>query len=50
MKVTVKEIFANPDTYFDKDIVVEGCIRTLRSSKKVGFIELNDGTFLLICR
>ncbi len=45
MKVTVKEIFANPDTYFDKDIVVEGWIRTLRSSKKVGFIELNDGTF-----
>lgn len=45
MKVTIKEVFAKPDEFIDKEIAVEGWIRTLRSSKKVGFIELNDGTF-----
>ncbi|NLX61681.1 MAG: asparagine--tRNA ligase, partial [Tissierellia bacterium] len=47
MKTTVKEIYRNPDEFLNKEVVVEGWIRTLRSSKKVGFIELNDGTFFL---
>lgn len=45
MKITIKEIFKESEKYLDKEIVVEGWIRTLRSSKKFGFIELNDGTF-----
>ncbi|NLW22072.1 MAG: asparagine--tRNA ligase [Tissierellia bacterium] len=45
MRVTIREIFKNPEKYFDKDVIIEGWIRTLRSSKKFGFIEVNDGTF-----
>ncbi|MCF6465190.1 asparagine--tRNA ligase [Clostridium sp. Cult2] len=45
MKIDIKEIFKEPDKYFDNEIEIEGWIRTLRSSKKFGFIEINDGTF-----
>ncbi|MBZ2173697.1 asparagine--tRNA ligase [Schnuerera sp. xch1] len=45
MKVIIKEIFKNPDQFLNKEIIVQGWIRTLRSSKKLGFIEVNDGTF-----
>lgn len=47
MKVNIRDIFTEPDRYLDQEILVEGWIRTLRSSKKVGFIELNDGTYFL---
>ncbi len=43
--VKVREIFRNTEKYLDQDIKVEGWIRTSRSSKAFGFIELNDGTF-----
>ena len=45
MKTTVKSIFANPSEFADKEVIVSGWIRTLRSSNAFGFIELNDGTF-----
>ncbi|NLY67461.1 MAG: asparagine--tRNA ligase [Tissierellia bacterium] len=45
MKSTIKEIYTNPDEFLDKEVVVEGWIRTLRASKRVGFIEVNDGTY-----
>ena len=45
MKVDIGNIFKNADKYLDKEIVVEGWVRTIRSSKKFGFIEINDGTF-----
>lgn len=45
MKTTVKSIFANPSEFADKEVLVSGWIRTLRSSNAFGFIELNDGTF-----
>lgn len=44
-RVTVREIFRETEKYLNKDIQIEGWIRTLRSSKKFGFIEVNDGTF-----
>lgn len=43
--VFVKQIFRNPDLYMNKEIKLSGWIRTIRDSKKFGFIELNDGTF-----
>lgn len=45
MKTTVKSIFANPSEFADREVLVSGWIRTLRSSNAFGFIELNDGTF-----
>ena len=43
--VFVKQIFRNPDLYMNKEVELSGWIRTIRDSKKFGFIELNDGTF-----
>lgn len=45
MKPSIKSIFKESEKYLDKEITVEGWIRTNRSSKTFGFIELNDGTF-----
>ncbi|MCF6460029.1 asparagine--tRNA ligase [Clostridium sp. Cult3] len=45
MRVDIKEIFKDPEKFLNKEIEIEGWIRTLRSSKKFGFIEVNDGTF-----
>ena len=42
---TVKEIYAQPDQFYDKTITLSGWIRSNRNSKVFGFIELNDGTF-----
>lgn len=44
-RVTVREIFKETEKYLNKEVQIEGWIRTLRSSKKFGFIEVNDGTF-----
>ncbi len=45
MKVTIKEIFKGTEKYLNKEVEIEGWIRTLRASKNFGFIEVNDGTF-----
>lgn len=45
MKLKIKEIFREPEKFLNKEVEIEGWIRTLRSSKKLGFIEVNDGTF-----
>ena len=45
MKVNIKEIFRESKKFLNKEIEVEGWIRTSRTSKKFGFIEINDGTF-----
>ncbi len=46
MKSTlVKQIYRETDQFKDSDITVSGWIRNIRSSKKFGFIELNDGSF-----
>lgn len=44
-KLTVKEIYRETEKYLNKDVKIEGWVRTLRSSKAFGFIEVNDGTF-----
>ena len=44
-KIEARKIFSNTQEYAGKEIVLEGWVRTLRDSKKFGFIELNDGTF-----
>ena len=44
MKTSVQKLYDNPLDYEGKGITIEGWVRTIRSSKDFGFIELNDGT------
>ena len=44
-KITVKDLFKNTKNYENKEIELEGWVKTIRDSKTFGFIELNDGTF-----
>ena len=43
--VTVKELYLDKEKYINKEIEVNGWIKTVRDSKTFGFIELNDGSF-----
>lgn len=45
MKTDIKQIYRESEKFFNQEIVIEGWIRTSRSSKAFGFIEINDGTF-----
>ena len=42
---SIKQIYRQTDQLLNKDITLKGWVRTLRSSKNFGFIELNDGSF-----
>ena len=43
--LTIKELFRNSAVYGGQEVEVNGWVRTIRDSKSLGFIELNDGTF-----
>lgn len=43
--ITVKDLYKNTDGFVEKEILIEGWVKTVRDSKTFGFIELNDGTF-----
>ncbi len=43
--ITVKALYQNTDEFVNKEITLEGWVKTIRDSKTFGFIELNDGTF-----
>lgn len=42
---TVKYIYRNFKSIINEEVIVKGWVRTIRSSKAFGFIELNDGSF-----
>ncbi len=44
-KTLVKSLYRQTDKYLSQEIQVSGWVRTVRSSKEFGFIELNDGSF-----
>lgn len=44
MKISVQKLYDKPQDFENKNVTVEGWVRTIRSSKDFGFIELNDGT------
>ena len=44
-RVEIKALFAEPARYTAEPVTVCGWVRTLRSSKALGFIELNDGSY-----
>lgn len=41
----IKSLYKDSASYLNKEITVAGWVRTARSSKDFGFIELNDGSF-----
>ena len=43
-KTMLRTLFSNPKAYGNQTITVCGWVRTIRNSKALGFIELNDGT------
>ena len=43
--ITVRKLYKETDKFENTEITIEGWVKTLRSSKAFGFIELNDGTF-----
>ncbi|MDO5715135.1 MAG: asparagine--tRNA ligase [Tissierellia bacterium] len=44
MSISVRDIFEEPKKYIDQVVEISGWIKTSRSSKNFGFIELTDGT------
>ena len=43
-KIDIKKLHTNPNDYAGKSVTVGGWVRSVRSSKTFGFIDLNDGT------
>ncbi|EHQ90775.1 asparagine--tRNA ligase [Desulfosporosinus youngiae] len=43
--VTVKEIYRETDLFLNQKVELSGWVRTVRTSKAFGFIEINDGSF-----
>jgi asparaginyl-tRNA synthetase len=43
--IMIKQLYKNPGDYLNKNITVSGWVKTERTSKNFGFIELNDGSF-----
>ena len=44
-KLVIKDLYRNTEQYINKEITLEGWVRTVRDSKNFGFIEINDGSF-----
>ncbi len=44
-RLNIRRLYKEFEIFEDKNIIIEGWIRTVRSSKSFGFIELNDGSF-----
>ncbi len=43
-RLEIKKLFDSTESYADKSVTVCGWVKTLRDSKAIGFIELNDGS------
>ncbi|MCQ2475502.1 MAG: asparagine--tRNA ligase [Clostridia bacterium] len=43
-RIEIRKLFDSAESYAEKSVTVCGWIRTLRDSKAVGFIEVNDGS------
>lgn len=43
-RIELKDLFAKVDDYVSSPVTVCGWAKTIRNSKSIGFIELNDGT------
>ena len=43
-RTEIKALFSAATDYIDSEVTVCGWVKTIRQSKTLGFIELNDGT------
>ena len=43
-RIEMVRLYTHPDEYYGKSIVICGWVRTIRDSKAIGFMELNDGS------
>ncbi len=43
-RLEIKNLFDSAESYADKSVTVCGWVKTLRDSKAIGFIEINDGS------
>ena len=44
-KLVIKDLYKDYKSFAEKQVTLEGWVRTVRDSKTFGFIELNDGSF-----
>ena len=44
--ISISKIYADYEKFLDKEIVLNGRVKSVRDSKTFGFIELNDGSYL----
>ena len=44
-RTEIAQIYASPETFAGQEITVCGWVRTIRDSKSLGFIDLNDGSY-----
>lgn len=44
-RTEIKQLYRETQTFAEQNVTVAGWVRTIRSSKAFGFIELNDGSF-----
>ena len=44
-EVLIKDLYRGTDKYLNQEVKISGWVRTVRSSKDLGFIEVNDGSF-----
>ena len=45
MYTRIKDLYNKTTDYIGREVTVGGWVRTLRSNKNLGFVELNDGSF-----
>lgn len=43
--ITIKEIFKNRESFYNKEVTIAGWVRSIRDAKAFGFIVVNDGTY-----
>lgn len=44
-RIGIRDLYQHQNDYIDKEIGIAGWIRSIRLSKKFGFIDINDGSF-----
>ena len=44
-RTEIAQIYKCPETFAEQEITVCGWVRTIRDSKSLGFIDLNDGSY-----
>ncbi|HOZ53152.1 MAG TPA: asparagine--tRNA ligase [bacterium] len=44
--ISIKNLYRESDKFINQTIIIGGWVRTVRVSKELGFIEVNDGSFL----